>query len=203
MIEEGGERERPGTRCSSKRARYPGYAPGQGPSHFLRRKVSSKKPRNTLGTHSHSTLGGRTPPGMHDDRPRVALSHTLFTLPHHHRHPICLALTSSLQIYSNYLRRGHHFPTSALLAGILTASQKIPSLALASSSSNCGKPRPQECSALGKHQIWKTAKIPPLRLPRKPNVRFAGRSGKGEGRNCSKLQKTFVLLSSPSPLLLN
>lgn len=128
----------------------------------------------------------------------VTSSHTTFTLSHHHRHPRCLAPTSSLQTYSNYSHRDHRSPTYVPLAGILTVSRTNPSLVSANSSSNCGKLRPQEYSALGKHPTWGMPRIPLSRMRRKPSARFVGRSGKSEERNCSKSQKTHVILFSPS-----
>ena len=130
----------------------------------------------------------------------MTLGHTPLSLPpHHHRHPRCLALTSSPQIYSNYSRQGHHSPISAPSARILTVSQKNPSPASANSSNNCGKQRPQECSAPGKHPIWRMAKSHPSPTPKKLCARFAGRSGKSDERISSKSQRTLVMPSPPPP----
>ena len=134
-----------------------------------------------------------------EEIPCVTVCHRTFPLFHHHRHPRCLALTSSPPICSNYLHRGHHSPISAQLARILTVSQKNPSLALVNFLNNYGKQRQQECSALDKPPIWKMARSPLSHMLRKRDGRFVGRNGRSEERNSSKSQKTLVTLPPALP----
>ena len=155
-------------------SKHPGLVPGDSPRDGRSRRVRLSSSRDV--TFSHKTLA----------------------LSHYHRHPRCLALTSSPRIYSNYSHRGHHSHISARSARILTVSQKNPSLALPNSLNNCGKQKPQVCSALGTHPIWRMAKNPLSPTPRKPDARFAGRSGKSEGKISSKSQRIFVVLSLSS-----
>ena len=157
--------------------------------------MTSKRPGLAPGD---SPLDGRSRRVGRGSSRDVTFSHKTLVLSLNHRHPRCLALTSSPRIYSNYSHRGHHSPTSARSARILTVSQKNPSLALPNSLNNCGKQQPQVCSALGMHPIWRMARNPLSPMPRKPDAKFAGRSGKSEERINSKSQRTFVVLSLSS-----